>query len=191
MVDGPVKTFNKSFQEGCFPGILKLVKIIPVHKRDTIDPTNFRSISLSSVFNKLIEKVMLNRLLRFLNKNYILYKYQFVFGKNHATTRVLTEVIDYIYKSLDDRNYVFGIYVDLKKAFDTVQHQILLQKLQHYGIRGIALDWFNSYLSNRKQFVVTNGMQSDILELSGYGVPQGSVLGPILPYYLLTIFTIQ
>ena len=87
-------------------------------------------------------------------------------------------MIDYIYKSLDEGNYVFGTYIDLKKAFDTVQHQILLQKLQYYGIRGIALDWFNSYLSNRKQFVLTNGIQSDILELSG--VPQGSVLGPII-----------
>ena len=90
------------------------------------------------------------------------------------------EVIDYICRSLDEGNYVFGIYIDLKKAFDTVQHQMLLQKLQHYGIRGIALDWFNSYLSNRKQFVVTNRIQSDILELSSCGVSQGSVLGPIL-----------
>ena len=139
-----------------------------------------RPISLLSVFDKFIEKVMLNRIIKFLNKNNILYKYQFGFRKNHATTHALTEVIDYIYKSLDEGNYVFGIYIDLKKAFDTVQHQILLKKLQYYGIRGIALDWFNSYLSNRKQFVLTNGILSDILELSGYGVPQGSVLGPIL-----------
>ena len=123
---------------------------------------------------------MLNRLLQFLNKNDILYKYQFGFRKNHATSNALTEVIDHIYKSLDEGNYVFGIYIDLKKAFDTVQHQILLYKLQHYGIRGIALEWFDSYLSKRKQFVVTNGIQSDILESSDYGVPQGSVLGPIL-----------
>ena len=123
---------------------------------------------------------MLNRLLKFLNKNNILYKYQFGFRKNHETTHALTKMIDYIYESLDEGNYVFGLYIDLKKAFDSVQHQILVQNLQHYGIRGIALDWINSYLSNRKQFVVTNGIQSDILELSGYGVPQGSVLGPIL-----------
>ena len=89
-------------------------------------------------------------------------------------------MIDHIYKSLDEGNYVFGIYIDLKKAFDTVQHQILLYRLQHYGIRGIALEWFDSYLSKRKQFVVTNGIKSDILESSGYGVLQGSVLGPIL-----------
>ena len=129
-----------------------------------------------SVFDKLIEEVMLNRLLKFLNKNNILYKYQFGLRKNHATTHALTEVTDNIYKSPDERNYIFGIYIDLKKAFDTVQHQIFLQKLQHYGIRGIALEWFNSYLSNGKKFVVTNGIQSDILELSGYGVPQRSVL---------------
>ena len=126
--------------------------------------------------------------MKFLKKNNILYKYQFGFRKNHATTHALMEVIDYIYMSLDEGNYVFGIYIDLKKAFDTVR-QILLQKLQHYGIRETALDWFNSFLSNIKQFVVTNGIQSDILELSGYGVPQGSVLGPIYSYCLLTIFT--
>ena len=190
LADGLVIIFNKSFQEGCFPGVLKLAKVIPIHKGDeTTEPTNYRPISLLSIFDKLIEKVMLNRLLKFLEKNNILYKYQFGFRKNHATTHALTEVIDYIYRSLDEGNYVFGIYIDLKKAFDTVQHQILLQKLQHYGIRGIALDWFNSYLSNRKQFVVTNGIQSDILELSNYGVPQGSVLGPIL--FLLFINNIH
>ena len=89
-------------------------------------------------------------------------------------------MIDHIYKSLDEVNYVFGIYIDLKKASHTVQHRILPHKLQHYGIRGIALEWFDSYLAKRKQFVVTNRSQSDILELSGYGVPQESVLGPIL-----------
>ena len=131
--------FNKSFQEGCFPEILKIAKVIPVHKGDvTTDPGNYRPISLLSVFDKLLEKVMLNRLLQFLNKNDTLYKYQFGFRKNHATSNALAEVIDHIYKSLDEGNYVFGIYIDLKKAFDTVQHQILLYKLQHYGIRGIA-----------------------------------------------------
>ena len=149
----------------------------------TTDPGNYGPISLLSVFDKLLETVMLNRLLQFLNKNdilYIIYKYQFGFGKNHATSSVLTKVIDHINKSLDEGNYVFGIYIDLKKAFDTVQHQILLYKLLHYGICGIALEWFDSYLSKRKQFVVTNGIQFDILESSGHGVPQGSVLGPIL-----------
>ena len=116
----------------------------------------------------------------FLHKHKIFYKYQFGFRKNHETTNALTEVIDYIYKSLDEGNYVFGIYIDLKKAFDTVQHDILLSKLQHYGIRGIAFEWFRSYLAKRKQYVITNGIQSDISDLCEYGVPQGSALGPIL-----------
>ena len=123
---------------------------------------------------------MYNRLHRFFEKHNIFYKYQFWFRQNHATLHALTEVIDYIYKSLDEGNYVFGIYIDLKKAFATVQHGILLHKLQHYGIRGLALKWFESYLSKRKQYVVVNSTQSDMLELCGYGVPQGSVLGPIL-----------
>ena len=111
LVDGLVIIFNKSFQEGCFPEVLKLAKVIPIHKGDeTTDPTNYRPISLLSVFDKLIEKVMLSRILKFLNKNNILYKYQFGFRKNHATTQALTEVIDYIYKSLDEGNCFWNLH---------------------------------------------------------------------------------
>ena len=99
--------------------------------------------------------------------------------------QMLTEVTDYIYKSLDEGNYMFGIYIDLKKAFDTVQHDILLNKIRHYGIRGTAFEWFKSYLTKRKQYVITNGIQSDISELCEYGVPQGSVLEPM--FFLLFI----
>ena len=88
--------------------------------------------------------------------------------------------MDYIYKSLNEENYVFGIYIDPKKAFDTVQHDILSSKIHHYGIGGIALEWFKLYLTKRKQYLITNGIQSDKSELCGYGVPHGSVLGPIL-----------
>ena len=163
LADGLIIIINKSFQEGCFPELLKIAKVIPIHKgEEKTDPTNYRPISLLSVFDKMLETIMLNRLLNFLNKNDIQYEYQFGFRENPSTTHALTEVIDYIYKSLDEGNYVFGIYVDLKKAFDTVKHHILLQKLEHYGIRGVVLDWFDSYLSKRKQFVVTNDIQSDI-----------------------------
>ena len=122
--------------------------MIPIYKGDdATNPGNYRPISLLSVFDKLLEKLMYNRLDSFLHRHKIFYKYQFGFRKNYATTNALTEVIDYIYKSLVEGNYVFGIYIDLKKAFDTVQHDILLSKLQHYGIRGIAFEWFRSYLA--------------------------------------------
>ena len=93
--------------------------------------------------------------------------------------------MEYIYSSLDEGKYVFGIFIDLKKAFDTVSHRILLDKLKHYGIRGIALNqeslnWFTSYLKNRKQFISVNNINSDIYNLNQFGVPQGSVLGPLL-----------
>ena len=173
--------FNKSFEEGRFPEMLKIAKVIPIFKGENpTDPNNYRPISLLSIFDKLLEKVMYNRVNAFLTKHKIFYKYQFGFRKNHATADALSEVIDFIYKSLDEGNFVFGIYIDLKKAFDTVQHRTLLYKLQHYGIRGLARQWFESYLSKRKQYVVTNNTQSDMLELCEYGVPQGSVLGPIL-----------
>ena len=91
--------------------------------------------------------------------------------------------MNYIYKLLDEGNYVFGMYIDLKKAFDTVQYQTLLYKLQHYGIRGLAFQWFESYLFKRKQFVVINDTQPDISDLCEYGVPQRSVLVPILFFH--------
>ena len=88
-------------------------------------------------------------------------------------------VIDQIYEQLDKGNVGIGIYLDLQKAFDTVNHSILLRKMENYGIRGVALKWFENYLQNRRQFVVANGIGSDVMEIK-YGVPQGSVLGPLL-----------
>ena len=181
IVSGLVIIFNKSFEEGRFPARLKIAKVILIFKsEERTDPSNYRPISLLSVFDKLLEKLMCNRLNPFFQKHNIFYKYQFGFRKNHATTNALTEVIDYIYKSLDEENYISGIYIDLKKAFDTVQRKILLHKLQYYEIRGLAFHWFETYLSKRKHFVVINDTQSDISDLCEYGDPQGSVLGPIL-----------
>ena len=116
IIDGLVIIFNKSFREGCFPEILKIAKVTPIYKGDdAANPNNYRPISLLSVFDKLLEKLMYNRLDSFLHKHKIFYKYQFGFRKNHTTTNALTEVTDYIYKSLDEGNYVFDIYIDLKK----------------------------------------------------------------------------
>ena len=164
VIEGLVIIFNKSFKEGHFPELLKIAKVIPVYKGDDLtNPINYRPISLLHVFDKLLEELMYNRLEPFFQKHNVFYKYQSGFRKNHATNNALTEVVNYIYKLLDEGNYVFGIYIDLKKAFDTVQHKILLYKL-----------------SKRKQFLVVNNTQSDISDLCEYGVPQGSVLGSML-----------
>ena len=113
-------------------------------------------------------------------KNKVLYKFQYDFRENHATTHALVDVMEYIYNSLYEGKYVFGIFIDLKKAFDTVSHDILLDKLKHYGLRGIAFKWFASYLKDRKQFISVNSVNSDIYNLNQFGVPQDSVLGPLL-----------
>ena len=98
---------------------------------------------------------------------------------NHSTNHALFSLTEIIREALDNSYFACGIFIDLQKAFDTVDHTILLKKLDHYGIRGLANNWFNSYLTNRKQFVSINGFNSNN-QLMNYGVPQGSVLGPLL-----------
>ena len=106
-------------------------------------------------------------------------KFQFGFRKSHSTYLALTVLMDKLIKSLENGNYVVGVFLDFSKAFDTVDHKIILAKLCHYGIRGSALDWFSSYLTNRKQFVTYNNERSELMNIN-CGVPQGSILGPLL-----------
>jgi len=131
------------------------------------------------VFNKLLEKIVYRRLFTFLSKTNALYKFQFGFRKNHSTSLALLDVLDSCYKNIDANNKVIGIFLDLQKAFDTVQHHILLTKLHNYGIRGVMHNWLKNYLQNRKQFTVVNNVSSNIGSVT-CGVPQGSVLGPLL-----------
>ena len=121
---------------------------------------------------------MYNRIYKFFSKNNI-YPLQFGFRQQYSTFHALISLTEDIRKNLDNGNLGCGIFVDLQKAFDTVEHDILLAKLEHYGIRGMANNWFKSYLFNRKQFVSINGHISNQTSVK-YGVPQGSVLGPLL-----------
>ena len=171
---------NLSFVSGSFPDPLKIVKVIPIHKNgSTQDMNNYRPISLLSIFDKIMEKIMHERLYKFLELNNILYSKQFGFRKNNSTIDALIKITDKIRESVDKGKYGCGIFIDLRKAFDTVNHNILLLKMEHYGVRGPSLQWFRSYLSERKQYVYINGECSELKQIS-CGVPQGSVLGPLL-----------
>ena len=180
IVDPLLHIYNLSLTKGIVPDKLKTAKVVPIHKKgDRSQACNYRPISLLSVFDKLLERLMYDRLYSFLTKHTVLYKYQFGFRKKYSTALALIEVMDNIYSKLDEQHYVLGIYLDLQKAFDTVNHEILLHKLYNYGIRGVAYDWFKSYLLNRQQYTVINGCVSNLAKIT-CGVPQGSVLGPLL-----------
>ena len=122
---------------------------------------------------------MYERLYNFLELHHCIYDNQFGFRGKHSTSHALISITEDIRNALDNKNILCGVFIDLSKAFDTVDHTILLSKLYHYGIHGIANDWFKSYLTNRQQFVSINGNNSNQLDMA-YGVPQGSVLGPLL-----------
>ena len=122
---------------------------------------------------------MHNRIYKFLDKNNIIYSLQFGFWQHYSTLYALLNLTEATMKALDDGNFACGIFVDLRKAFDTVDHSILLSKLCHYGIHGLTNKWFEPYLANHKQFVSINGFVSSNSSIAS-GVPQGSVLGPLL-----------
>ena len=172
---------NLSFEKGTYINMLKISKVIPIFKDkgSDLDHTNFRPISLLSNINKIVEKIMHERLYTFLEKYKCIYEFQFGFRKGHSTTHALLDLTEEIRQHIDSNKFAIGVFIDLQKAFDTVDHHILLKKLHHYGVRGIANKWFESYLSNRQQFVTINGENSSLKPMQ-YGVPQGSVLGPLL-----------
>ena len=172
--------FNCTFLLGIFPASLKIAKIVPIYKSgDKSDVRNYRPISVLSPISKILEKLIHVRSINFFNKHSVLLPTQYGFRANHSTSHALTDVLTSLYDNTNDENYTALLLLDLKKAFDTVNHKTLLTKLEHYGIRGPTLDLFASLLTNRYQYVSLENHQSNLKKIN-YGVPQGSVLGPLL-----------
>ena len=157
----------------------KISKIIPIHKKGEKDnPSNFRPISILTCISKVIEKMIYNRVFSFLSKNNVPAPQQYGFQKNISTIYAILELLMATYDNINANNYTGILFLDLTKEFDTVCHQILFAKLQHYGIRGPSHQLTKSFLE-RKQFVSINGVNSD-LQHNSFGIPQGSTLGPLL-----------
>ena len=175
-----VHVLNLSISQGFFPNIMKIAKVIPLYKSgDSMKISNYRPVSILPLFSKVLERLMYNRLMSFITKHKVLYKYQFGFRQNHSANMALILLIDKITSAIDNGEFVLGVFLDFQKAFDTVNHEILLQKLNVYGIRGTAYSWLEDYLKQRQQYVSFNNVESNKTTIK-CGVPQGSILGPLL-----------
>ena len=171
---------NMSFSMGIFPNDLKTAKIIPIYKSgDKKLFNNHRPISILPAISKVIEKIMYNRIIEFFNERKILTDAQYGFRGGRSTETALTTFKTDILQAFDKQEYSISLFLDLSKAFDTVNHQILLTKLEHYGIRNTTYRWFESYLTSRKQFVQYSDKKFNTLAIS-LGMPQGSNMGPLL-----------
>ena len=172
--------FNESLRLGCFPDAMKNAIVFPLHKgRWLFLANNYRPISLLITLSKLLEKLVYKRVYDFLDRNKQFYKSQYGFRSKHSCEHAITELLGNILKGFESNKHTIAIYLDLSKAFDTLNHDILLSKLDRYGIRGICLEWFRSYLTNRTIQVCTNDTLSDTKQLT-IGTPQGSCFGRLL-----------
>ena len=171
---------NLSFSTGVFPDRLKQSRVTPIFKSGKKSSLkNYRPISILPVFSKILEKLANYRLQLFFDDNNTIFSNQHGFQRFKSTTSAILTLTDYILDAFDQRKYVMAIYLDFSNAFDTVNHEILLQKLHHCGVRGVTSDWFRSYLQNRKQstqYMKTGSSYTGLI----HSIPQGSILGPTL-----------
>ena len=181
VISWPLATiFNYSLSSGEIPDEWKIAKVCPVYKDGpVIDTSNYRPISLLSICLKTFEKIVHEQLYNHLTINNLLSVYQSGFRPSHSTVTALIDVTDYILDNAHQGLYTGVVFLDLKKAFDTIDPHLLLDKLSNIGLRENEHLWFKNYLLNRNQCVSLNGVTSDLQQIE-YGVPQGSVLGPLL-----------
>ena len=172
--------FNKSIQFGIYPDLMKLAKVIPLHKGGLSSvPDNYRPISLLPVLSKVLERIIYEKLVAHLDANDVLYPKQFGFRKHHSTTDAILCLFGDLLPCLDRKSMLVSIFIDLKKAFDTVPHELILAKLEKIGVRDTELCWFKSYMNNRRQFVQIGNSKSEVTNMR-IGVQQGSLLGVLL-----------
>ena len=182
IVDPITHIVNLTLKTGIFPTDLKCAKVIPIHKSgDQCSLNNYRPISLLSSFSKIFERIMYNKIMNFLDENDILYRHQYGFRAKHSTIHPVLHLLNHCAEANNKTpsQMTLATFCDLSKAFDTISHNILLHKLNIFGIRGVANKWIESYLTNRSQFVYIDSHVSKNLPVR-CGVPQGSILGPLL-----------
>lgn len=172
--------FNLSLSNGIFPNLMKIAKVIPLFKvGDDDNVGNYRPISILPVLSKVLEKIMHTKLYNYFESIQLFYMKQFGFRKKGSTDYGLLNLVQNITEAMDQHKLTLGVFIDLSKAFDTVDHDILVSKLQQYGVVENELKWFKSYLTGRSQYISYDGDKSDVLPIT-CGVPQGSILGPLL-----------
>ena len=175
-----MQIYNQWIETGIVPNTLKVSQVTPVYKNgDATDPANYRPISTLSSFSKVFEKLIYNHLYTFLEKYGIFVLVSIWFRKGYSTEQAVLEITDSRKKAMDKKLVTCGIFLDFSKAFDTINHDILLSKLYRYGIRGNPLRWFENYLYNRNQvFKIGDTISSSQTIICG--IPQRSTLGPLL-----------
>ena len=171
---------NLSIKLSTFPEECKIAKLKPIFKKgERIHPKNYRPISVLPLVSKIIEKSIHFQIEDYLNKKKLIYMYQSGFRTNHSTDLCLAQLIDFVATGMDKQMHTGMILVDLQKAFDTLDHGVLLEKMKYFGFRASVIKWFESYLSNRKFLVCIDNVFSEAGTLK-YGVPQGFILRPLL-----------
>ena len=173
--------FDMSLKSGPFPDKLKIARVILLYKAgDPTNISNYRPISVFPCFFKILERIIYNRLHKYLTATKKLYPKQFGFQGGHSTEHAIVKLVNQTYESFERNKYTLCVFIDLSKAFDTVNHSVLINKLQMYDVTGVSLAWFCSYLANRKQYISLGHNRKTGTQNILCGVPQGPILGSLL-----------